>query len=141
MRAQLPSAVRQQLLLAPPALLVGGLGVLQRTARCSYIECDIPLSRTPLAPQDILTTTGCLDCSPPSGAAGTPHGHSCFEGALASARQHGLAHEVLSAAQVNARFPGYSLPEGFQVDARTWQCTGGNTQNNTQRNTQAQPAA
>lgn len=34
-------------------------------------------------------------------------------GALASARLHGLLHEYLSAAEVNARFPGFRLPDGF----------------------------
>lgn len=68
----------------------------------------------PLLCQDLLTITGCLDISGPSSAA-SPHGHSCFEGSLAAARQHSLPHEVLSAAQVSQRFPGYRLPNGFQV--------------------------
>lgn len=38
-----------------------------------------------------------------------------FQGALASARLHGLKHEVLSAAQVNDRYPGYRLPEGSRA--------------------------
>lgn len=29
-----------------------------------------------------------------------------FEGALASAQQHGLRHEILTGAEVNRRFPG-----------------------------------
>ncbi|HEY7604375.1 MAG TPA: N-methyl-L-tryptophan oxidase [Gaiellaceae bacterium] len=33
-----------------------------------------------------------------------------FEGSLRSCLQHGLEHEVLDAAEVNRRFPGYRLP-------------------------------
>jgi sarcosine oxidase len=33
-----------------------------------------------------------------------------IEGSLRSCREHGLAHEVMSAAEVNRRFPGYRLP-------------------------------
>ena len=47
--------------------------------------------------------TGSIDAS--------PEWDPLFQGALASARLHGLAHEVLTGAEVNARFPGYRLPE------------------------------
>jgi sarcosine oxidase len=52
--------------------------------------------------RDILITTGSIDGGPEEGA--------LFQGALASARLHGLAHEVLSAPQINERFPAYRLP-------------------------------
>ncbi|MBX9748784.1 MAG: N-methyl-L-tryptophan oxidase [Roseococcus sp.] len=38
-----------------------------------------------------------------------------FQGALNSARLHGLPHEVLTGDQVNARFPGYRLPSGMRA--------------------------
>src|SRR3954469_11888619 len=38
-----------------------------------------------------------------------------FGGALTSARLHGLAHEVLTGAEVNDRFPGYRLPAGHRA--------------------------
>ncbi len=52
--------------------------------------------------QELLVITGSVDAS----AEADP----LFHGALASARQHGLPHEVLGGAEINARFPGYRLP-------------------------------
>ncbi len=52
---------------------------------------------------ELLVTTGSVDAS--------PEWDPLFQGALASARLHGLRHEVLTGAEVNARFPGYRLPE------------------------------
>ncbi len=52
--------------------------------------------------ETLLVTTGSIDAGPEDDA--------LFQGALASARLHGLSHEVLSGAEVNARFPGYRLP-------------------------------
>ncbi len=52
--------------------------------------------------QELLVTTGSIDAS--------PEDDPLFQGALASARLHGLDHEVLTGDQVNARFPGYRLP-------------------------------
>ncbi|WP_428534482.1 N-methyl-L-tryptophan oxidase [Rhodopila sp.] len=52
--------------------------------------------------ETLLVTTGSIDAGPEDDA--------LFQGALASARLHGLEHEVLSAAEVNERFPGYRLP-------------------------------
>jgi len=46
---------------------------------------------------------------------GGPEDGVVFQGALASARLHGLAHEVLTGAEVNARFPAYRLPPGFRA--------------------------
>lgn len=58
-----------------------------------------------LAGEQLLWITGSLDI----GASGS----KIVEGALASCRQHGLHHEVLSAADAMARYPGYRLPENF----------------------------
>ncbi|PAX09078.1 N-methyl-L-tryptophan oxidase [Sphingomonas lenta] len=52
--------------------------------------------------REILVTTGSVDAS----AEDDP----LFQGALASARDHDLAHEVLTGAEVNERFGGYRLP-------------------------------
>lgn len=53
----------------------------------------------------LLILTGSIDAS--------REDESPFQGALASARLHGIAHAVLSGAEVNARFPGYRLPNDF----------------------------
>jgi sarcosine oxidase len=55
----------------------------------------------------VLITHGSLDGGPEDG--------EVFQGALASARLHKLEHEVLTGAQVNARFPGYNLPAGSRT--------------------------
>lgn len=49
----------------------------------------------------LLVTTGSVD--------GGPEDDPLFQGALDSARLHGLAHEVMTGAQVNERFPGYRM--------------------------------
>ena len=49
----------------------------------------------------LLVTTGSVD--------GGPEDDALFQGALASARLHGMAHEVLSGTEVNERFPGYRM--------------------------------
>src|SRR5579862_8275678 len=54
------------------------------------------------AGEKLLTLTGSIDGGPEDGPV--------FQGALASARLHDLPHEVLTAAAINARFPGYRLP-------------------------------
>ncbi len=54
--------------------------------------------------ESLLVTTGSLD--------GGPEDDPLFQGALTSARLHGLAHEVLSGEAVNERFPGYRMPAG-----------------------------
>jgi sarcosine oxidase len=55
--------------------------------------------------QHLLNITGCLTIGEP---------HSAFvSGALASCRRFKLAHDYLSAAEVNRRFPGYSLSENL----------------------------
>lgn len=62
--------------------------------------------------QELLVVTGSLDGGPEEGA--------LFQGALASAELHGLAHEVLDARAIASRFPAYRLPEDtmavFQPD-------------------------
>jgi sarcosine oxidase len=64
------------------------------------------------AGERLLVTTGSVDAGPEDG--------ELFGGALASARAHDLPHEVLTGAEVNARFPGYRLPAAqravFQPD-------------------------
>lgn len=56
-----------------------------------------------LAGEQLLVITGSIDAGPEDGP--------LFQGALASARLHELAHEALTGAAVNARFPGYRMPE------------------------------
>ncbi|RVT99062.1 N-methyl-L-tryptophan oxidase [Rhodovarius crocodyli] len=51
----------------------------------------------------VLHTHGSLDAG--------PEGSRVFHGALDAARQHDLPHEVLTGAEINARFPGYRLPK------------------------------
>jgi sarcosine oxidase len=53
--------------------------------------------------ETLLVITGSIDGGPEDGA--------IFPGALASARLHGLPHEALTGAEVNARWPGYRLPD------------------------------
>jgi len=51
--------------------------------------------------QTVLVTTGSIDAG--------PEDDPLFEGALLSARTHGLAHDVLTGTEVNERYPGYRL--------------------------------
>jgi len=57
--------------------------------------------------EELLVTTGSIDAS--------AEDDKLFQGALASARLHGLAHEVLTGAEVNERFPGYRLPSSHRA--------------------------
>jgi len=57
--------------------------------------------------KELLVVTGSVDSS--------PEWDPLFQGALASARQHALPHEVLTGAEVNARFPGYRLPSAHRA--------------------------
>jgi sarcosine oxidase len=52
--------------------------------------------------EQLLHITGSLDAG--------PEASWVFQGALRSAREHDLPHEVLTGAAINARFPGYQLP-------------------------------
>lgn len=54
--------------------------------------------------EQLLFITGSID--------GGPAGSRVVDGSLDSCREHGLAHEVLDAKAMAARFPGYRLPEG-----------------------------
>jgi sarcosine oxidase len=64
------------------------------------------------AGEQLLYVTGGLDCGPPAS--------DVIEGSKLSCDLHGLAHEVLDAAEIARRWPGYRLPEGhvavFQPD-------------------------
>ena len=53
--------------------------------------------------ETVLVKTGGLDM-------GRPEAESVV-GALRSAREHGLEHELLDAAEIHARFPGFELPD------------------------------
>src|SRR5262245_60651956 len=55
----------------------------------------------------LLHVTGAIDTGLP--------GSRVFEGSLESCRLHGLPHEVLTGAEVNARYPGYALPDEFRA--------------------------
>lgn len=55
--------------------------------------------------QNLLTMTGGLDIGPAGGRIVT--------GAREACRVHGLRHEFLTAATVNARFPAFKLPPGY----------------------------
>jgi sarcosine oxidase len=59
------------------------------------------------AGRELMVTTGSIDASPKD--------DPLFQGALASARQHNLTHEILTGAQVNERFPGYNLPAAHRA--------------------------
>ena len=55
----------------------------------------------------LLYRTGSLDVGPPEG--------DVFAGSLESCRRHGLDHQVLSAREVNQRWPAFRLPEGMSA--------------------------
>jgi sarcosine oxidase len=55
-----------------------------------------------LAGEQLLFVTGSLDIG--------PSGSDAIAASLESCRLHSLAHELLDAAAVHARFPGYRLP-------------------------------
>jgi len=57
--------------------------------------------------EPLFVQTGGLMIGPPDG--------ELFAGALRSATEHGLAHEILEPAQVHARFPGFRVPEGSRA--------------------------
>lgn len=70
----------------------------------------------------LLRRTGCLELGAPD--------HPCITALLACARAHGLAHELLDAAAVRARFPAFAPGEGevavFEADGgvlRVEDCT------------------
>lgn len=57
--------------------------------------------------RDLLHVTGGIDAGPPESGV--------FAGSRRSCEVHGIDHEVLSAAEVNERFPGYDLPEDHRA--------------------------
>ncbi|WP_439573693.1 N-methyl-L-tryptophan oxidase [Phreatobacter sp.] len=65
------------------------------------------------AGEQLLHITGGIDAGAPGGRV--------VSGSLAACRQHGLAHEVMDAAETARRFPAYRLPDDhiavFQPDA------------------------
>jgi sarcosine oxidase len=87
-----------------------------RIIRLSYFEHPsyVPLARRALekwreleqvSGQTILTLTGVLE-------AGYP-GSPIVSGSLEASRQHGLTHEVLSAADITRRFPAFKVPSSW----------------------------
>ncbi|ADQ67138.1 N-methyltryptophan oxidase [Halogeometricum borinquense DSM 11551] len=57
--------------------------------------------------RDLLTITGGIDAGPPDS--------QVFDGSRRSCEAHDIDHELLSAAEVNDRFPGYDLPEDHRA--------------------------
>jgi sarcosine oxidase len=95
---------------------MGSSHAINRIIRLAYFEHPsyVPLLRRAyelwreaeqLAGEQLLYITGALDI-------GTPGG-DVVQGSLASCREHNLHHEVLSAADVNRRFPGYRLTKDY----------------------------
>jgi sarcosine oxidase len=87
---------------------------INRIIRLAYAEDPryVPLLRRAYArwreleaqlQEPVLVTTGGVDIGTPESATVT--------GSLASARMHDLDHELLSAEELMARFPGFRLPE------------------------------
>jgi len=56
---------------------------------------------------DLFRRTGSLTIGPESG--------DSFTGARSTCRSHGIEHEVLTAAEVNDRFPAYDLPREYRA--------------------------
>lgn len=52
--------------------------------------------------EQLMFTTGSLDAGPGGG--------DFFSGSLAACREHDLPHEILTAAEINRRFPAFHLP-------------------------------
>jgi sarcosine oxidase len=89
---------------------------VNRIIRLAYFEHPsyVPLLRRAyelwreteqLAGEQLLFVTGSMDIG--------EEGSEVVTGSLASCREHSLPHEVLSAADVNARFQGYRLPSNL----------------------------
>src|SRR5215207_1890481 len=57
--------------------------------------------------EELLVITGSVDAS--------HEDHELFQGALTSAQLYELPHQVLTGAEVNARFPGYRLPASHRA--------------------------
>jgi sarcosine oxidase len=87
-----------------------------RIIRLAYYESPayVPLLKRALAlwhetsaafGETLMVTTGSIDAGPPDS--------DVFRGSLESSRIHDLDHQVLTGAEVNARYPGYRLPDDF----------------------------
>jgi sarcosine oxidase len=96
---------------------LGSSGGLSRIIRLSYYEHPdyVPLLRRAwtlwrdlerASGDRLLTRTGGLYAGDPKG--------DLVAGALASARRHGLEHEVLDAAALRERYPLFDWPDGWQ---------------------------
>jgi len=94
---------------------LGSSGGITRIIRLAYYEDSsyVPLLARSYelwrelerdAGEQLLWITGSVDASAEDGR--------IFTGSLASCLEHGLEHEVLTASELHARFPGYRLPEG-----------------------------
>lgn len=59
------------------------------------------------AGEQLLYITGSIDAGPPDSVV--------VQGALRACAEHGLEHELLSAAELHQRYPGYRFPEGTQA--------------------------
>jgi sarcosine oxidase len=96
---------------------------LTRIIRLAYHESPayVPLVRRAMTlwreagqrfGEPLMFITGSLDAGPDGG--------EFFAASLAACEEHSLPHEILTAAEINHRFPGLSLPEGhrglFQPD-------------------------
>ncbi len=88
-----------------------------RVIRLAYFEdpAYVPLLRRAYAlwreleqstGERVLTVTGIVEAG--------YDGAALVEGSLRSSIEHGLAHEVLTGRQVNARFPAFALPDGWR---------------------------
>src|SRR5262245_37154016 len=87
----------------------GSSGGLTRIIRLAYFEDPsyVPFLRRALElwkdaerafGEQLYFKTGGVDCA--------PQDHFVFKGALESCRQHDLPHKVLTADELNSRFPG-----------------------------------
>lgn len=91
---------------------------MTRIIRLAYFEdpASVPLLRRAYALWDrladrvgekLLVRTGSVDAGPPDS--------EVFAGSRRACEAHDIEHEVLTAAELTNRFPGYRLPEGFRA--------------------------
>jgi sarcosine oxidase len=83
------------------------LGYFEHPSYVPLVRAALPLWRVLErdSGQSLLHVTGIIEIGAPDG--------TLVAGTLRSARAHGLAHEVLDAANVTRRFPAFRLPQGF----------------------------
>ena len=98
-----------------PAHQLGSSGGLSRIIRLAYFEhADyVPLLRAAWAmwPQIELDAAGGQLFKPTGGVYVGRRGTAVLEGSLASARAHGLAHELLDAGETRRRFPALNVDD------------------------------